>query len=192
MSVFNIAGTSGSGKSHLARSFLSWAKEHGKVVEQFVKDREAPIGYDLMIKSLRTPVHLLGSYRTPTGGCDTLRDVKTVFDIVRQQYFERSVQVVYEGLFVMNHTRGPELVTELEGDMTILQLTTPLSTCYSSINQRRSEKGDGKLLSKENTRSNFVRAENYCAKMRSAGATVIRVRRDQALDCLIDELRGAD
>ena len=43
--LITIAGTSGSGKSHLMRSFLNWAKKRGEIEENFITGRATPIGY---------------------------------------------------------------------------------------------------------------------------------------------------
>jgi hypothetical protein len=48
------------------------------------------------------------------------------------------------------------------------------------------------LLTKENTKGNYVRAENYAVKMKAAGARVIRVERDQAFPQLVKLLQEGD
>lgn len=189
--VINIAGTSGSGKSHLMRAFFRWAEERGELARVRVSGSARTIGYNIKLKGFQRPIHIVGAYESPTGGCDTIRDVAYVFERVLNKWCE-GYQVLYEGLFVMNMTRGPQLVEAVEGDLTVLKLTTPLSVCFSSINSRRAERGEGKLLTKQNTEGNYVRAENYCSKMAGAGARVVRVSRDQALDSLIQLVKQGD
>lgn len=189
MTVLNIAGTSGSGKSHLMRSFIDWAMERGKVKEVWSDKEHAMAGYEFAMKRFDRPIHIVGAYDTPTGGCDTARSAVKIFDIVREQY-ALGKHVLYEGLFVMNHTRGTQLAAELGEELCIIQLTTPYSVCIASINVRRGARGDGKLLTKDNTRGNYVRAENYCTKMRGAGARVIRVAREKGLETMISVLSG--
>lgn len=186
--LISIAGTSGSGKSHLMRSFLDWAKKHGTVKEKFIEGREAPIGYLVTsLPSKSRPLYIVGSYRTPTGGCDTIHDVSGLFQIVKEKY-EEGCHVLYEGLFVMNMTRGPQLAAEVGRELCILQLTTPLATCMASINSRRAERGKGALENKENTVGNYKRAENYCAKMRDAGARVFKITRNEGLPKILELL----
>lgn len=180
--IVNIAGTSGSGKSHAARSFLEHMRKNG-TVEPVRKD-ERIIGYDLTTRRGKKPIYLLGAYDQPSGGCDTFKQVAYVFDTVARKH-RLGVHVVYEGLFVMNMTRGPELAAEYGEELTILQLTTPLSSCLASVNQRRAVRGAGPLEDTTNTRDNYVRAERYCSKMRGAGARVLRVSRDEVVGKLL-------
>lgn len=185
--LVNIAGTSGSGKSTLMRSFLDWSRKHGIVEDGYFFNEEKPCGYSIEIEGLKSIVFVVGLYNTPTGGCDTIHDVSELFYKIKTLH-EEGCHVLYEGLFVMNMTRGPQLATEVGRDLCILQLTTPLATCMASINARRAEKGKGALENKENTVGNYKRATNYCAVMRDAGARVFRVSRDEGLDKILELL----
>lgn len=181
--IVNIAGTSGAGKTFLMRSFISWAEKWGVVKPCYIDDRKSPIGYDVILKRSKT-IHIVGAYEgADTSGCDTIRDVVWVYDYIREQH-EANKHVVYEGLFMMNMTRGPQLAAETNS-VYILQLAVPLATCIASINDRRKARGEGKLLTKSNTVNNFTRAINYCDKMSAAGANVNRVKREEALNVLI-------
>lgn len=181
--IINIAGTSGSGKTHLIRGFLAWAKSRGVVKSCYIDGRKEPIGYDIILPRSKT-IHLVGAYENAdTAGCDTIRDVVWAFDYIKEQS-ELNKHVVYEGLFMMNMTRGPQMAEEL-GNVTVLQLTDPLAVCIASINDRREARGEGPLRKKENTIGNFKRADNYAGKMRMAGAAIIRTNRDKALGLLV-------
>lgn len=181
--IINIAGTSGAGKTYLVRGFIAWAEKRGVVKPCYINDRSTPIGYDIILPKSKT-IHLVGAYEdADTAGCDTIRDVVWVYDYIREQY-GAGKHVVYEGLFMMNMTRGPQLAAELE-NVTVLQLADPLAVCIGSINKRRELRGEGPLLKKENTVGNFNRANSYCDKMRGAGATIVRVKRVEALDMLV-------
>lgn len=180
--IIQICGTSGSGKSHLMRSFLKLAK---KVELEHIKGRAAPISYYLPKQDLV----ILGAYDAPTGGCDTIHDIAQVFGLVRRHH-EAGVHVLFEGLFCMNQTRAPQLAQEVGKNYVVLQLTTPLATCLASINARRAERGEEALETKKNTIDNYKRAENFCYRMRDAGARVIKVDREEALAKIQELLRG--
>lgn len=183
--IIQIAGTSGSGKSHLMRAFLDWARKNTLGVD------ETPEGYELLLENdLTTTAFVLGKYDVPTGGCDTISDVKKLYALIEKALKENSY-VLYEGLFVMNQTRGPQLATTLGKGYHVLQLTTPLATCLASINERRAARGAGELANKKNTTDNYKRAQNFCARMREVGARVHRVSRDEGLDKIL-ELLGVD
>lgn len=184
--IIQITGTSGSGKSHLMRSFLAYSKDEASVEEVFIPGREVPIGYLIEPQDV-SPIFVPGSYKTPTGGCDTIRDIQQVYALV-EKYVAMKRHVVFEGLFCMNQTRGPQLAAEHGKKYVVLQLSTTLATCLASINSRRAERGEGELANKKNTTDNYKRAENFCARMREAGARVIRVTRDDGLEKMLEVL----
>lgn len=191
--IIQVAGTSGSGKSHLMRSFLKWARKDGGFTEHplFAPERASPIAY--LFKTQQdsgTSAVVLGAYESPTGGCDTIHDIAEVFKQVAH-YHEHGDHVLFEGLFCMNQTRGPQLASYAGKDLVVLQLTTPLATCLASINARRAERGEGELATTKNTINNYKRAENYCARMRDGGARVVRISREQGLEKILELLREA-
>lgn len=188
--IIQIAGTSGSGKSHAMRRFLDWARQQGKVDEDFVDERNSPFGYYVTLPKFRS-IYVVGSYRTPTGGCDTISDVKRVYQLIQEMHDEGN-HVLYEGLFVMNMTRGPVLAEKYGEELCVLQLNTPYAVCIASINSRRAERGEGKLHKKENTKGNYARAESYCKVMKGAGARVLRVSRGMVFPQMISLLQMVD
>lgn len=186
--IVNIAGTSGSGKSYLVRQFMGWADGKGVLKPLYDPDQSTkrPIGYDVILPKSNI-IHIVGPYeKSDTAGCDILRNVETAYECIHEAY-DAGKTVIFEGLFMMNMTRGPQLV-ELYGDVRVIQLADPLAVCIASINDRREGRGEGPLLKKENTVGNFKRANNYCDKMRAAGATVVRTKREDALDRLLSVL----
>lgn len=182
--VINIAGTNGSGKSTVARALLQRATEALPVTSGA---RAQPWGYDLQLPGVGPATHLIGAYVVPTGGCDTIRDVNKVFEIVEQQ-FALGKHVVYEGAIVMNMLRGVGLVEKYPGRVHVLLLTTPLADCVKAINGRRAEQGEAPIANRTNVEGNWKRSYTYAGKMRGAGAQVINVTREQALPKLLELL----
>ncbi len=185
--IIQIAGTSGSGKTHVVRQLMEAAKS---THFHFITGRKTPIGYDIYLPQVRGKIYVLGSYDNPTGGCDTIKSVKDIYSKIEEQYALGN-HVVFEGLFAMNQTRGPALSNRLPlRTITVLLLTTPLATCFASIDVRRAYRGADKLPVERtlNTQNNYVRARNYTARMRDAGAAIKRVSREEALPCLLDLL----
>lgn len=185
--IIQIAGTSGSGKSHQMRLWLAQMNKLCKpVVPVYIDGRTAPYGYVYAAeKRFGADVFVPGSYEVPTGGCDTIHDVREVFKEVERRHLA-GFHVVFEGLFVMNHTRGPQLVARLDdpAEFAVLKLTTSYNTCLASIDSRRAAQGEGRLKDKSNTKGNWVRAENYCVKMRATGAQVFAVARDEVVSTI--------
>lgn len=191
MTIIQVAGTSGSGKSHLMRAFLQWTAEKngGLPFKEHAEGRATPIGYLIRLQGVEAPVYVCGAYEVPTGGCDTIHNIEQVYEMVWKAH-KKGQHVLYEGLFCMNMTRGPQLAAKVGKDYCVLQLTTPLVQCIAAINVRRAARGEGELINKKNTIDNYKRAENFCSRMRDAGARVFRVNRDEALGKML-ELLGA-
>ena len=183
--IVNIAGTSGSGKSHLMRSVLAKAKKCTPVF-----DGTKVRGYELVFRGIKGKAYVLGAYDVPTGGCDTSGSAIEIFEML-PSIIPAYTHVLYEGLFVMNMSRAPQLAEEYGRDMCVIQLTTPLATCLTSVNARRAERGAGVLADTKNTQDNYRRATNYCLKMRDAGARVIRTAREDALEKILEVLGEA-
>lgn len=182
--IVTVAGTSGSGKSHLVRSFLDFAEKFAAVEDS--RERGPYLkGYVCSFFPQRRPIRIIGRYDVPTGGCDTIHNVAEIYAAIRAAHND-DYDVLYEGLFMLNQTRGPQLAAEMGSDLTVLQLTTPLATCLASVDTRRAARGEGKLADVSNTKDNYRRATNYSAAMREAGARVIKVSREEALPKLLE------
>lgn len=186
--IITIAGTNGSGKSTVVRQLL----DKGITVPVEAPGRQTPLGYVLKgLDRVSAPVFIVGAYMYGTGGADTIKrhGIEPVFELIRDKAKD-GYSVIYEGAFVMNHTRGPLLVRELLGGRVIksfhvLLLTTPLEVCFREIGQRREETDfKSPALQRRNIEGNHVRANNYANKMRLAGARVTRVSRETALETL--------
>lgn len=187
--IVSIAGTSGSGKTTLARALIARATER----EDVMSSLDGKVSGSILHLDGRLDTFLVGRYTEglQTCGCDTIKDVERVYTLVADMA-ATGMNVVYEGLFVMNHTRGPELVHQAVREkwgLTVLHLTTTLDECKRSVDARRAAQGRGPLESWKNTEGNFKRASNYAYKMGRSGAKVLRVSRDEALDQLLQVLQ---
>jgi energy-coupling factor transporter ATP-binding protein EcfA2 len=174
--IINIAGTSGSGKSTVARALMALDPAPEPLLWP---GRRSPIGYYLRAwPEVRRPVFLAGAYDAPTGGCDTIKDVGQVYDLIVSQH-EAGCHVVYEGLFVMNHTRGIALWKATRA-LHVILLTTPLDECWRRIHARRAAVGNERPLGQRNTDGNAVRARNYAFKLSQIDCPVTKATSDEA------------
>jgi predicted kinase len=185
--IINIAGTSGSGKTTLAKALIAQATGREDVRASDGKIVGALLG----IPDKRT-IYLVGRYQEglQTCGCDTIKDVERIYKLV-EDMATVGYNVVYEGLFVMNHTRGIALAhwaARNSQRVTVIRLTTPLNVCHESIQARRAVTGLAPLENMNNTNGNHTRAINYADKMARAGARVLRVSREDALPALLEAL----
>ena len=191
--IVNVCGASGAGKSHLVRALMAL----GRVREVRVSGRTSPLGYELGLPGEVRSTYVVGSYEAPTGGADTIKDTRSVFPLVLQ-WHEAGLHVLYEGLYVMSGTLGPELARDAgPGQLVVLRLTTSVEECEDSIFARRrarAERAGRPMTERElrppvETRANHLRAQRYAAKMREAGARVLEVSREDALPALLEVLR---
>lgn len=192
--VIQIVGANGSGKSTAVRNLLDFHKAE-LVTTHTVEGRATPLGYTYRVSGWGRDLFVVGAYVYGTAGADTIKrlGVGPIFDMVRANAVAGR-HVLYEGAFVMNHTRGPELARELRGfgvSFYVLLLTTPLEVCFQAIAKRREEtEFKSPAAQRKNIEGNHVRAQNYANKMRLAGAHVWRVNRANVADSIEALLAG--
>lgn len=189
--VVHVVGTMGAGKTTLLRV---WKGEAGPWEPVTAEGRVHPLGY-VNHRPRGEPggpgqgLFLAGAYvdGLQTSGCDTIKDTGHAYDLVQGRYVA-GLTVIYEGLFMMNHTRGLALLRVVgAGRFYVLRLTTSLDECRAGVLARRAAQGNSDPLPPrfdDGLRGNEVRATNYSHKMRMAGATVHKVSRDGALGVL--------
>jgi len=182
MTIVTIVGTSGAGKSTVVRQLIE-AMPPGQLVR---REQNQEIG-----RILNGTIFIAGRYdEWDTAGCDTIKDVGFWYGLFAQKARE-GYHVVFEGLFMMNHTRGLDLVKTRIAPVHILHLQTTLDECKIAINARRLRRGQTEFKrSWDNTKGHIKRAANYAGKLKDIGATVHKVTREDALAKLMDLLRG--
>lgn len=155
--IFNIRGTSGSGKSTIIR----------KVMESFplktptrIEGRKQPTGYWLGSEADPRILYVPGHYETACGGCDTLPGYDVIFDLVRTTA-KIGKHVLFEGLLVSEETKRTLDLHETVGPLLVLHLQTDVLTCLESIKERRAARGDTRELKPDNT-VNRVRTIMRC------------------------------
>lgn len=177
--IVHVCGTMGSGKTTLIRNWMAtrscpWVADTG--------GRKLPIGYVSDTAGHR--VFVAGAYEDglQTSGCDTIKDTPAAYALVLE-HFRRGESVVYEGLFMMNHTRGLQLLRDSNHAVVVIHLSTSIDECRAGVVDRRLAQGNTEPLPtrfEDGLSGNYVRAANYARKMRAAGGTVLRCSRDEA------------
>ena len=174
--IVNISGTSGSGKSTVVRRLLEVSRPHTTVT-----DGKREIGRIIQVGN--KPVFVAGRYGFhDTAGCDVIKDVEFWYRTIYEQAEHNNV--VYEGLFVMNHKRSQDLMRNLYWGTTmhVINLTTPWETCLLGINNRRAAKGKGRFTGDiDNVKGHIVRARNFAHKLSELGASVYHLDREAAV-----------
>ena len=138
MTIVNLRGTSGSGKSTVIRRVMETYPMRVSVKRE---GRERPIGYICTwakIPEGRRPLFVLGHYETDCGGCDTIPEIQQVYDMVREAATVYGMDVLYEGLLISaEFRRTHEMSMEPGLGHHTIGLDVPLDVCLASINARR-------------------------------------------------------
>ena len=193
MTVINIRGTSGSGKSTAVKKFLNEVKSKTPFPEEsFSKTPDKIYGYYCMVDSVRWPVVVLGSYERPSGGCDGISPLSKVFEDVLKKHNE-SVHVIFEGLLV---SRSKGRVIDLwdslgQKDLHIIHLTTSLEDCLKGIGERRIKKGNTDPLNPARTVDTYNRVMQITSDLETLGIPTHYLSRDLVLP-KIQELLEAE
>jgi predicted alpha-1,6-mannanase (GH76 family) len=176
--MINLRGTSGAGKSTVLTTFKSMVNAAGiEVTPVFREGRRQPWFYSAPAPR---PWRLLGHYESPCGGCDTIKTVDEVYDLVRAGVLGGEA-VLFEGIMVQDDVRRAVAFHKEFGDMVVIGLTTDIETCLSAIRDRRVARGDTRPLNEKNTRGRAASLERTLRRLEEGGVPVERLDRGAAL-----------
>jgi hypothetical protein len=201
--VINIRGTGGSGKSTLVTSVM---KRYPNVAQIKMEGRKRPLAttlwWDLgsakveQKKVLPKGLLVPGHYDTACGGCDTIKTVDQVYELVRSASLGDGNNVLYEGIMVMDDvTRAVKLDQDLKkvgSRLVVISLTTSIEDCLAGIRARKEARGDEKPLNEKNTRDRMKRQENILHRLKAAGVELKKLSRDEALAHTLELLGVVD
>ena len=176
--IIHVCGTMGSGKTTLIRAFLD---QHP--FTPVTGDKPRPVAYVCAEREL----WVMGPYEPDlqTSGCDANKDTSWNYAEIQRRW-EKGFTVVYEGLFMMNHTRGLGLWNHTKA-VRVVRLTTSLDEARAGVVARRAAQGNHDPLParfEDGLKGNDVRAKNYEFKMRQAGCPTFKLSRSEALEKL--------
>ena len=191
--IINISGTSGSGKSTIARAVMAryeyaepiygMAATEQTLFGLVVKPRKRPDGYACRLAGHRT-LRIVGHYEIACGGVDSLMGatfgLDDVYALVRDAD-TAGFDVLYEGLIVVSDVRR---CAELHAEgrrVLVLRLTTSLADCLLAVQTRREARGNSAPLDPANTKAKFRVDELRVGRLRALGVEVREVTRDEAL-----------
>lgn len=194
--VINLRGTGGSGKSTVVRRVMELYTEKLDVV---ALGRKQPQGYLLTNVEGMAPhdqLYVPGHYNTACGGCDTIKTVDLVYELVNR-YVELGSSVLYEGIMVQDDVRrAVELDHRLKeagvksaesgtedkqpSGLFVIRLNTPIEVSLASIRARRAEAGNEKPLSEKNTRTRHESQVRIAGRLKDAGVRVEVLDREAA------------
>lgn len=188
--LINIRGTSGSGKSHIARAVMKDLRLKGySKCDVKEEGRKQPIMHWFTKEGCR-PVAFLGHYNTPCGGCDTIPKMERIFNLVRKCH-RGGADAVFEGLLISADIQRTLELHEEGLPLLVCELDTPLDVCLESINsRRRARKPDAEDVNPKNTESKHKGVKSSIKKLRSADVECFTGDRDQVLARVLEELQA--
>ena len=185
--IVNVRGTSGSGKSTVARSVMTSLVEAG---HQNTQERGMIGGRERILGHQVGPVFFVGKYATDCGGTDSMSWKGAADDICdlihRKAMFG---PVLGEGLMMSSWGTGRllDLWERCEKKLHVLMLTTPLEVCLASVQERRdrkdAEKGQpSRPLNPTNTTRKYHGSLKGAQNLEARGMSTIQyLDRDAAL-----------
>lgn len=178
--IYNIRGTSGSGKTHLVRRLMEL---YDRRVAYRREGRKQPIGY-VYHREGGNALAVVGHYETACGGCDTIPKMEDIFELVKDSA-TAGHDVLFEGLLIsadVNRTEELNRWAEARGvRMEVIALSTPLQECIDSVNARRHARNpDLPPVKEKNTISKFNGVKKSLERLRQAGVEAYELSRDEA------------
>lgn len=154
-----IRGTSGSGKSFIAKQFID--NHNGKPIEGNLqgKAKKTIVAYRCTDEKFGV-LYVIGRYETSCGGCDGIREMDDVENLVRK--YAQIGHVLFEGLIVTSVTkRWVKISKNIEkyGRFIWSPMTTDIKDCIRNVKKRNKGKkfNIGNLTKKNDTHLRTIR-----------------------------------
>src|SRR5690554_107408 len=137
MTIVNIRGTHGSGKSTVVREII---KMYDGTFES-INEKGRPNNYCVKLPGTKKTLYVIGSYETACGGCDGIQPYADIWP--RVEKFAALGHVLFEGALVSSSYGNIGRSSEAYGDQFIFAfMDTPLNTCINRIVERRLARGN--------------------------------------------------
>lgn len=150
MTIVNLRGTHGSGKSTVAQRILAKYPH----TEYNPMGARRPQGYLVNLPGNKT-LAIAGPYATACGGCDAVQPYATVWPLVERLAGEAD-HVLFEGALISTTYGSIGAASEDYGDDIVFAfMDTPLATCVDRVNQRRAARGVAALEDITNVESKW-------------------------------------
>lgn len=190
--IFNLRGTSGSGKTTVARAFIT---NYPTKPLPDPNGGKKLWGYEISLNSegILKPLYVIGSYENVCGGTDGINTQAEIADRVLAAY-ERG-HVFFEGLLVSKVANKAETTLKIAptGDYVVAYIDTPLQTCLDRVQKRRLERGDERPFNPENTISAFKSTLAACKNLyEMGGVKVVTIDHTDAFNETLEVFKKAE
>lgn len=179
--IINIRGTSGTGKSTLARQIMA----NYRLISKYTRiGRKQPLGYRYQHPMREFPdLGVVGHYETDCGGADTITDYDDLMQLVMQGAAQ-GMDVLFEGLLFSGDVKRTAVLrewAEKQGiPLHVIAIQLPLDECVASVNLRRAAKAErlGRTpkgdVNPKNTIAKHRGLTLACNRLEAEGVTVHR------------------
>lgn len=166
--IINIRGTSGAGKSHLARRVMANYPVRKPV---HVAGRKQPLYYEYEAPDHGVPLFVVGHYECACGGTDTISSgTDGIYELIRE--LAPKGNVFFEGLLIGSEVTRTAKLPEV-GETHVIFLTTPVEQCVESVNERRRARGQMEPVNPANTISKHKNVAGTLRRMAKEAPRVI-------------------
>jgi adenylate kinase family enzyme len=188
--ILCLRGTSGSGKTTIARTFIE--KYPTFPIEDSNSNKIWGYEVDMSQEGFSAPLFVIGSYATTCGGCDNINTQKEIAE--RALSVHPRGHVLIEGLLLAH--AGPKAITTTmlkETNAYVLgYIDTPLDVCLDRVQKRRIARGDLRPFNPDNTISKHSGAHRTCINMHNIGVPVRTVDHTDAFNKTLEIYRDYD
>lgn len=185
--IINIRGTSGSGKSTIAKKVMSLYR--GPHIRYFEEGRRQPIGYACHRENSGKPLAVIGHYEIACGGTDTISGYEKIFALIRKAH-ESGMDVLYEGLLLSGDVKWAAKLHEDGLPLLVIGLNVPIEVCLDAVNTRRhAKKPDALPVNPANTMAKHRSTKLGLDRLSSMGVRTAWCTRTEAFNLIQKELR---
>lgn len=185
--ICSLRGTSGSGKSTVAFTFL---KNHPN---EELKGSDGKVKGYRIDAGLKYPIYLLGKYTTACGGCDQIPEQQMAADRAIEAW-KTGGHVLMEGLLAS--AAGPKgAVTKTiqeTGAARFLIMDTPLDVCIERVKARRLARGDEREFNPKNTNDKWTQTMSTAKTLAGLGYDVRYIDHTHAYEDVMAIFQGAE
>jgi adenylate kinase family enzyme len=189
--ILSLRGTSGSGKTTVARKFIT--DYPVKALPDPNKKKHWGYEVDLSSEGIKEKLYVIGSYENTCGGTDGISTQEEIAD--RALAAHPRGHVLLEGLLLSKV--GPNAITtqmlKPTGAYVAAYLDTPLEVCLDRVLARRKERGDERPFNPENTISAHKSTYAACKNLHEmGGVTVVTIDHTDAFNQTLDIFKKAE
>jgi len=190
--ILSLRGTSGSGKTTVARKFLT-DYPCSAIIDPNGKKKHWGYHVDLSSQGITQPLYVIGSYENTCGGTDGISTQEEIAE--RALTAHTRGHVLLEGLLISKV--GPGAITtqmlKPTGAYVAAILDTPLATCLQRVQSRRDARGETKPFNPANTTSAHKSTYDACVNLHKAGGVkIITIDHTDAFNDTLEVIRKAE